>query len=174
MVKMIKAIGAILLAGGAALIGISASSELTARVRTLSMFCRALEIMRSEIAEMLSPLEAVLQKLGREMPEPFCSFFSECADEMKRRGDIPFGIIWKKQLTYNTALTLGAREKEELVSLGNVLGRYSADEQRISIERTSRTLESILSVADSDRRRLGGLYTKLGIICGISLVIVFI
>ncbi len=171
---MIKAIGAILLAGGAALIGISASSELTARVRTLAMFCRALEIMRSEIAEMLSPLESILQKLAREMPEPFCGFFSECAEEMKRRGDIPFGIIWKKQLSHNAALTLGAREKEELVSLGNVLGRYSADEQRISIERTLRTLESILTVADSDRKRLGGLYAKLGIICGISVVIVFI
>ena len=137
---MIKAIGVILLAGGATLIGISASSELSARVRTLSMFCRALEIMRAEIAELLSPLESVLQKLGREMPEPFCAFFSECAEEMRRRRDIPFGIIWKKQLSHNAALTLSAREKEELVSLGNVLGRYSADEQKISIERTSRTL----------------------------------
>lgn len=171
---MIKTIGAILLAGGAALIGILASSELTARVRTLAVFCRALEIMRSEIAEMLSPLEAVLQKLGKEMPQPFSGFFLGCAEEMRRRGDIPFGIIWKKQLSNNAALTLGAREKEELVALGNILGRYSADEQRISIERTARTLESILTVAEGERRRLGGLYAKLGIICGISVVIVFI
>ncbi len=171
---MIKAIGAILLVGGAALIGISASTALSARVRTLALFCRALELMCSEIGEVLTPLEAVMQKLGREMPEPLGEFFSGCAAEMRKRTDIPFGIIWKKQLKRSEELKLGARETEELVSLGSVLGRYSAEEQRISIERTSRTIESMLRVAENDRRRLGGLYAKLSVICGISVVIVFI
>ena len=171
---MIKAMGAMLLISGAAFIGISASAALSARVRSLALFCRALEIMRSEIGEMLTPLEAVLQKLGKIMPEPLSGFFSGCADEMRKRTDVPFGLIWKKELRKNEELKLDARETEELVALGSVLGRYSAEEQRISIERTVRMLESVLSVAESDKRRLGGLYAKLGIICGISVVIVFI
>lgn len=171
---MIKIIGAILLVCGAALIGLSASAGLSARARSLAGMAQALDVMRSEIGERLSPLEEVMRRLSKISAPPLGDFFLQCAEEMRSKPDIPFGLIWTKQLARAENLRLNARETEELSSLGNVLGRYSAEEQRASIEHAARCIDSMAASAERDRARLGMLYTKLGFICGISVVIVFI
>lgn len=171
---MIKIIGAILLVGGAAVLGLSASAGLTTRARVLAGFSRVLNIMNSEISERLTPLDELMRRLATVTSAPLDAFFGQCADEMKEKPDIPFGLIWTKQLSRAEYLRLKPQEAETLYSLGNVLGRYGADEQRAAISHTARCIESMSAAAERDRARLGKLYAKLGVICGIAVVIVFI
>ena len=171
---MIKTIGAILLIGGATVIGFSASAALSVRSRSLALILQALNVMRAEIGERLSPLEDVMLRLSKICASPLGEFFAECADEMKEKPDIPFGMIWARELSRADNLRLDMKEKEELCALGNVLGRYSAKEQCISIDHAIRSISSFAKVAEEEHAKLGKLYAKLGIICGISVVIVFI
>ncbi|MBQ2839988.1 MAG: stage III sporulation protein AB [Oscillospiraceae bacterium] len=171
---MIKIIGALFLVGGATVLGISASVNLTVRARSLELFSRALGIMRSEIGERLTPLDELMYKLSQISPSPIDAFFKQCFDEMKKKTDIPFGLIWTKNISHAEYLKLRPAESETLIALGNVLGRYGAEEQKTAIDHAVRCMDSMYLSAEKDKTRLGKLYAKLGLICGIAVVIVFI
>ncbi|MBR5543433.1 MAG: stage III sporulation protein AB [Oscillospiraceae bacterium] len=171
---MIKIIGAIILVGAAAVLGFSAAANLNTRERVLSGFSRALDIMHSEIGQYLTPLDELMSKLSGISPVPLDGFFKQCFEEMKNKPDTPFRFIWVKNIKHADYLRLRGEETEVIAALGNVLGRYSAEEQKLAIEHASRCVESMSQSASRDRKRLGGFYAKLGIICGIAVVIVFI
>lgn len=171
---MIKMLGVCIILLGATVMGVCASSSLTNRARTLNSFMNALDIMRSEINERLTPLYELMIILGDISSYAVASFFKACAEEMKKKPDIPFAIIWRKNLKHADYLQLKAGETEAISALGEVLGRYSAKEQSEAIEHTLRNVETMAQNAENTRQKLGGLYTKLGVICGIAVVIVFI
>ncbi len=171
---MIKIIGAILLIGGAAIIGIYASNELSVRARVLQSFLSALDIMRSEIGGRLTPISEILEKLSRESAEPLDVFFRECLEEKNKRRDVPFFLIWSKVLAQADYLKLKSNEKDVIKELGAVLGRYGAEEQINAISHTGRRISSLSESAENDRKRLGKLYTRLGVISGVAVVIILI
>ncbi len=171
---MIKTIGAFLILCGCAFAGIYLSSTLTVRARVLNSFLQSLDIMKAEICGKLTPLEDVMEYLSKVSQTPLCMFYEKCFDEMKKRKDIPFRIIWKRELQRSDALRLKKYESEKIAELGNVLGRYGADEQGVAISHMSRCVESMILSAEKELSQFGKLYLKLGVICGISLVIVFI
>lgn len=171
---MFKIIGAILIVGTASVIGLSASSRLSARYRVLSSFVRILNIMNSEICQLLTPIDELLSKLSRIAHEPLSTFFEDCLSEMERKRDVQFGIVWAKTLSRATYLELKPDERRVISELGAVLGRYSAEEQSRAIAHAARVIDAAASVAESECSRLGRLYGRLGIICGIAVVIVFI
>ncbi len=171
---MIRIIGAILLVGGAAVIGFGASWELSVRARVLGSFLSALDLMRSEIGNRLTPICELLNKLSGESPPPLNAFFKECEEEKLKKTDVPFSIIWRKTLMHADYLKLKLSEKEVLCELGSVLGRYDAEKQISAIAHFGRRIESLYECAENDRKSLGKLYAKLGLICGVSVVIVLI
>ena len=59
-------------------------------------------------------------------------------------------------------------------ALGPVLGRYHADSQRRALEEASAELRALREGAAEDRRRLGRVYTVLGVAGGLLLVILLI
>lgn len=171
---MIKIIGAILLIGGATVLGLSASMNFTVRAKSLKGFISALQVMHSEIGERLTPIDELMKMLAETTTQPVSLFFEDCLSEMLKKSDAPFCLIWRKTVKNAEYLKLRSMEREELSNLGSVLGRYSAEEQKRTIEHTIRCMESMYFVAEGERKKLGSLYAKLGLICGIAVVIVFI
>ena len=171
---MIRIIGALLLVGGASVIGFGASWELSVRVRVLGSFLSALELMRSEIGSRLTPICELMEKLSRETISPLDSFFKTCGDEKREKQDVSFSIIWRKNLKRAEYLRLKSNEREVLAELGSVLGRYDAEKQISAISHLQRRVQSLWQSAENDRKSLGKLYAKLGLICGVSVVIVLI
>jgi stage III sporulation protein AB len=171
---MIKALGSVLLIGGAALIGIFASGEIAVRSRSLDGFLKALEIMRAEIGESLVPVSELMEKLSKQTPSPVCDFFAECAREKRENPESAFFLIWSKALSRADYLRLSANEKDVIEELGAFLGRYSLDAQLKAIEKSARRLGSLALVAANDKKRLGKLYAKLGVIGGMAVTIILI
>lgn len=171
---MIKMLGAALLVCGATVIGFLASSELSVRVRVLSGFIAAFSFMRAEIEERLSPINEVLEKLSENAPPPLDTFFKVCAAEKEKKKDIPLSVIWSKNMRKAECLKLKTNERQVLSEAGSILGRFSAAEQTKQIDKLIRRTEAFLESAESDKKRLGGVYTKLGFICGMAMVIIFI
>lgn len=171
---MIRILGSLLLIGGATVIGVCASNELSVRARVLGNFLLMLDIMRSEIGACLTPVSELMEKLALEASSPLDKFFSSCAKEKRERADVPFSLIWAKNLSRAESLKLKSNEKEVLRELGSVLGRYSAEEQVNAISHIMRRVSTLADSAESDKKRLGKLYAKLGVICGVAIVIVLI
>lgn len=171
---MIRILGSLLLIGGATVIGVCASSELSTRARVLASFLPVLDIMRSEIGNCLTPVSELMEKLSQEAYAPLDKLFSECAKEKRERPDVPFSLIWAKSLSRAENLKLKSNEKEVLRELGSILGRYSAEEQVSAISHIMRRVGTLAESAAEDKKRLGKLYAKLGVICGVALVIVLI
>ena len=171
---MVKIIGSIMLVLGAGLLGTLASMNLTVRERVLSGFARSLDLMHSEIGDYLTPLSELMLKLSQASAAPLDIFFKNCLNEMNEKPDMPFRLIWVKNIKRADYLKLRGEETEVIANLGNVLGRYGAREQKIAIEHAARCIESMSATAERDKKKLGGLYTKLGFLCGIAIVIVFI
>lgn len=171
---MIKLFGAIVLIGAAGILGFSASATLTARERALRGILRSFHTMHSEIGEYLTPLEEIMERLSRESATPLDMFFRSCLSEMREKPETPFRLIWTKNIKRADYLKLRKEEIEIVSALGNVLGRYGSEEQKKAIEHTARCVESMALAAEREKKRLGGLYTRLGVISGLALVIVFI
>lgn len=171
---MIRILGSLLLIGGATVIGVCASNELSTRARVLESFLPALDIMRSEIGNCLTPVSELMVKLSREAPHPLDKLFLLCEKEKRERPDVPFSLIWTKSITQAENLKLKSNEKDVLRELGSVLGRYSAEEQVSAISHIMRRVSTLAESAAEDKKRLGKLYAKLGVICGVALVIVLI
>lgn len=163
-----------MLIGAAGILGFSASTTLSLRERTLSGFLRCLRTMHSEIGEYLTPLEEIMQRLSLETTAPLNMFFETCLSEIREKPEIPFRLIWTKNIKKADYLKLKKEETETIAALGGVLGRYGSEEQKKAIEHTARCLESMAIAAEREKKRLGGLYTRLGVISGLALVIVFI
>ena len=171
---MVKALGALLLVGGTTTAGIGAMAKFKTRARVLAAFRSSLDIMRSEICELLSPLGDVMQKLSESAEAPLDTFFAECAKRQKEFSELPFGMVWTKALRDATYLELRGSDREILCELGAMLGRYSAKEQERAILYASRALDGAMMRAEDEYRSFGKMCGKLGILCGIGIMIVFI
>jgi len=171
---MIRIIGALFLVGGASVIGIYASSELSVRSRVLSSFLSALDIMQAEIGGRLTPICELMERLSEAVQPPLDSFFGACGKEKREKKDTPFFLIWKKNLLLADYLKLKENEREVIGELGGVLGRYVAEEQVTAIAHLRRRVASMAESAEGDRKRLGKLYAKLGLLCGVAVAIVLI
>lgn len=171
---MIRFLGALFLMGGATVIGVCASHELSIRARVLESFLIALDIMRSEIGNRLTPVSELMEKLVEEVPMPLSEFFSSCAKEKREKEACRFSLIWAKNLAHAEYLKLRSNEKAVIKELGSILGRYGAEEQIDAISHIMMRVASLAENAEGERKRLGKLYTKLGVMCGVAVVIVLI
>ena len=171
---MLKIIGAILICGGSAAMGLSASARLSLRIRVMNAFANVLDLIHSEIVFLLTPLSDLLGKCARSTPEPVNRFFEDCLAAYQEKADLPFALAWSKTVKEAAYLELTGQERQILLELGNALGRYDAEEQGQIIEHARRAMEGRMQAAERERARLGKLYGSLGIACGIAMVIVFI
>ena len=115
---MIKIIGAIFLIGGATIMGMGASAALTSREKSLKGFLEALHIMHSEIGERLTPIDELMKILAETASIPVSILFEECVREMTEKPDVPFCLIWRKEVKRAEYLKLKPSESDTIAALG--------------------------------------------------------
>ena len=170
---MIKLLGVVLVAGGAAAMGHAAIERLRTRAAALRALADALELMERELCFRLAPMPELFGELAGRTQRPADRFFRQCAqglDELPRRS---LKELWRAAAAENLpALRRG--DLAVLLSLGAVLGRYSGEEQRQAISRAAAELRQILAAADGERRQQSRVYTALSIAAGGLLVILLL
>ena len=171
---MIQLIGAILICGGATMMGLRASARITTRCKALSGFSRAIMTMQAEIKCRLTPLSEILEGLSKHTEEPVRRFFSTCLREHKKHNEIPFSVVWKNCVACAGYLELTNEERKLLADAGSALGRFDSEEQARGLELMRSELEAAHQKAEEERARLGKLYRSLGVTCGLALAILFL
>lgn len=171
---MFKIIGAAIIVVCTTAFGFGGVMRLGSRVRNLQSLIMALEVMKNEICERLTPMPELLEMLSKETDAPINRIFKSCYKQMTALGSQSFYFIWKAAIEGTDGLELTADETKTLTDMGHVLGRYDTQEQRAAFSYATRRLEGFLRYAVDEKRSQGKVQAALGVAAGIFVVIILI
>jgi stage III sporulation protein AB len=168
---MLKLIGSALVICCCTLLGLKATGRIRQHIRALSGLLSALDIMKSEILDMLTPLPELMKLLSEQAREPAREMFAECLRLMREEGCRSFRESWRRAVLETADLCLLPEEEEVLCELGVSLGRYNAEDQCRAIDRAAKRLELFLQLEERDRAERGRLNAFLGFGAGVTVAI---
>ncbi|MCX7615672.1 MAG: stage III sporulation protein AB [Clostridiales bacterium] len=168
---MLKGLGALFIILACASFGILAERRIVLRIRALSSLLPALEILKSEIADLLTPIPEAMLILAANTSQPASGLFSEIHERMSN--ETTFSEAFYAVLR-DKGIKIGLYEEDvlQILELVPVLGRYCADEQANKLGTIIRRLEELKEKAVCERDSRGKLYKTMGITLGIVLVLV--
>lgn len=167
---MIRMMGTVLLAGGAALLGMTAARRTKNRVQDLRMLAEGLRAVLRELSYRLAPLPELLCSAEEQTVERVQTFFSLCAQGADHLNGRTFQMVWE-QAAEASRMCLEREDWQCLASLGQVLGRYDCESQRQALNASLSRLEDRCREAAEQSRQLGKLYHVLGLTAGAFLLI---
>lgn len=167
---MLKLSGAILVMLGAGWCGAYAVSRLRWRVRTLSALRSGLAWLEEELAFHLTPLPALLERLGRELPGAAGFFFSDVLHSLRRDPEGGLRKSWRQAMVRQLD-ELQEEDRQVLLEVGQSLGRYDAKAQCQVLRQAAARLESLQERAQEESKRLSRVYTVLSLAAGAAVVL---
>ena len=169
---MVRLLGAILVAGGAAWTGLSAAEGLKRRVRALDALVDGLSLLEQELELDSPPLPELMERLIPRSAGPARALFQGCRESLERLSWEPFSQGWRR-LT-ETLPGLDGETRRTLEPLGDVLGRCDWNEQRRRVDAVCRRVDELRVRAEERQRRQGKVYRALGAAGGAFLVILLL
>ncbi|MEG2118964.1 MAG: stage III sporulation protein AB [Pseudoflavonifractor sp.] len=170
---MLRLVGTVLLTGGAAMLGFSATVRLERRVKNLREICGALETMERELAFRLTSMPDLFRLLERSAAPPVSDFFARCYRDMNRLGEYSLSELWSTALD-EIPMELECDARSILAALGGVLGQYGGENQQQALSLARVRMQSCLACAVGERKRLGRVYGTLGLTGGVLLAILLL
>ena len=164
---MIRFLGAILITAGAGAWGVLSVLRLRRRAAVLHALAGALELMKREIYDRLTPMPELMRMLSDDTPAPAGLFFGRVHEKMQSLGRRPFSALWNAALEESPELMLRQEERGVLRELGLFLGRYDAGEQKSALTRVQRRLEEYARRADLERDAKARVHVFLGVAAGV-------
>ena len=119
-------------------------------------------------------MDAQFERLRCAISRGILNLFAHCRDHLWELGEKSFGQLWREALDGEPDLLLDERESQILLELGEVLGRYDVEGQSGALRNSVLELERCLAGAEEEQRRLGRVYTTLGLGSGAMLVILLL
>lgn len=166
-------LGALVVVISAFFIGVSKAREEKNRVRTLRDLISALDILKNEICTNKTPIGKILSMDCMLTFKTLNSFFKALETEFSDLGDKRFSNIWSECIN-NTLMLLPDKSKNELLVLGNNLGRYDSELQKEAIERCIRVLQSECEELErglnNNEKMYIGLYGGAGLVLALVLI----
>ena len=168
---MMRLMGAVLVAFGAAWLGLTAAAELGRKVRRLEQLSIGLELLERELWERGSPLSQVLEELSLRTGEPASPLFAQCAAACGRLDREPFPDAWRRLVTELEGLAPEGRAA--LLPLGECWASGAPEGQQ-AIAQARAALDRERERAEGEKLRMGRVYQALGLSGGAFLVILLL
>lgn len=156
-----KALGALLLTAAFGLGGLSGARRLARREKMLGELAFALELLGFELAGFRPPMPELAARLAVLAPGAGGELFGRLTEVLEALPEESFAALWARALG-----EIAGPEREALLALGGVLGRYGAEDQRIAAEGCRARLQALEAEAKEAYRRSGKLYVGLGLAAG--------
>ena len=169
---MVRLLGAVLVAGGAAWAGLSAAEGLKRRVRALDALVDGLSMLEQELELDSPPLPELMERLISRSAGPARALFQGCRESLDRLSREPFSQSWRR-LT-ETLPGLDGEALRALEPLGDTLGRCDWQEQQRRVAAVRGRIETLRDRAEEEQRRQGKVCRALGAAGGAFLVILLL
>ena len=172
---MLKLIGAVMIFGSCAALGLSARQSLRRRVAAADAMLLALSLIESEITCRRTPLPEIIGEQAENDDPVIRLVFGGLRRRLREQDGLSLSYLWRANLRDCRAEAgLGAEECDILCTAASYLGRYDADEQAAGLEQVSRRLSAARAAADAALHSRGRLYRTCGVALGILVILVLI
>lgn len=169
---MLRIIGAVLTAVGAAWIGFSTAAALRRRGQALAEIADGLECLALELERDAPALPRLMERTAAVSRGGARLLFRECAQALDGTSREPFALAWRRLVEAQPEL--GTEGQQALLPLANALGRCDGLEQQRELRSAAGRLRELGRRAEEDYRQQGRVYRTLGLSGGAFLVILLL
>lgn len=163
---MLKLLGAVVVFGALSWCGIHRSGWYTRRLDCLQTWQQALLEGERMLCDLGESTPEYLERL-RELPG-MGAMAEQCLARLDQEERLE--PAWRHGVE-SAHFPLSGEEQRMILSLGSVLGRYEAEEQRQSLRGAQQRLLGRIALAEEEKARLGRMWSVLGISAGVLAVI---
>ena len=161
--------GALLITAAGLLAGLRAAGGLRAAALRRDSLCKMLALLEFELGRFHTPLPEMFADLAARTDGAGASLCRRMTTGLTGLGEQALGEIWLYALE-----ELPARERDILRPLGQVLGRYGAQEQLQALTLCRRDMEQARDEARTKARERSSIYAGLaasaGAVCAVLLL----
>lgn len=150
------------------LIGKFLSQKYVYRLEELEEMKNALNIFKTKAKFTYEPIPTIFEEISQNTSQNIASIFITAKDRMK---DETANIAWEKALE-ETNTNLNKEDKQVLKNLSKLLGQTDLEGQTSQIEITQTFLETQIEQALQEKQKNEKLYSRLGTIIGLTIVII--
>lgn len=152
-------------------IGIIKSKKYCKRVDELKSFKDALNMFKMKIKFTYEPIPEIFGEIGNNLKNNIGQVFTNSSTYMK---DTSANQAWGKSILNSNNLNINDEDKTILLKLGKLLGKTDVEGQISEIELVSSFLNTQIENAEMLKRKNEKLNKTLGMIVGLTIVILLI
>ncbi len=143
------------------------------RTRLLSQLIHTLQVLETEIVYGATPLPFILQKVAKKSKAQIASLLEVTSEILLKKEGYTFSEAWGKGLEIaKKSSELKREDMELLINLGNNLGSSDRDNQVKHIRLTMEGLRRNYEEATLLQNKNVSLYKHLGLLAGLTIVII--
>lgn len=166
--QMIKYFILFLILVVSSLIGRFLSKKYVYRLEELEEMQNALNIFKSKIKFTYEPIPEIFDEISKNTNKNIGNIFKKAKEKMN---ETTANIAWEQAIE-ETITNLKEEDKHTLKTLSKLLGQTDVEGQTSQIEITEKFLEGQIKEATEEKQKNERLYTRLGTILGLAIVIV--
>ncbi len=151
-------------------IGILISKKYSNRVQELKEFKSALNIFKTKIRYTYDPIPEIFLDIAKNLNSNISNVFSIAANKMDI---LAAGEAWNLAIKYEM-LNINDEDRMVLRNLSKLLGKTDLEGQINQIDITENYLEEQIRKAETQREKSEKMYRTLGMIIGLTIVIVLV
>ena len=152
----------------ATMVGKYLSKKYVYRLEELEDIKNALNILKSKIKFTYEPIPEIFEEISKTSSRNISELFKTAKIKMN---DLTANEAWEEAIE-ESQNNLKKEDKDVLKTLSKLLGQTDAEGQISQIEITENFLESKIQEAMEEKKKNEKLYTRLGTIMGLTIVII--
>lgn len=171
-----KWLGSLLVLFAAGGFGVWSAMQWRERLRLLEKLRQMIYFLKGEITYSHAPLAEGLERVGKRESGPLGKLFTSAAEGICRQEGESLQEIWNREVDVLSSpmvrLPLISEDLEQLAGLGEHLGYLDVDMQERTLKLYLEQLDMSIAYLRDNQREKCRLYTSLGIMGGMFLVII--
>lgn len=172
---LLKLIGSLMVICASSLIGCALAKDLKARKQELRQLQGQICMLENEIRYMSNPLADAFEKIAESNSGKTAAIFQKAAEIMKNEAGASASDAWKRAVEACISHTSLNKEDEKIIkSFANMLGGSDTEGQLKNIRNFIGMLERQQKNADERCSSTAPVYRKLGVLFGITIVILLL
>jgi len=152
----------------ATMVGKYLSKKYVYRLEELEDIKNALNILKSKIKFTYEPIPEIFEEISKTSGKNVSKLFKTAKNKMN---DLTANEAWEEAVE-ESQNNLKKEDKDVLKTLSKLLGQTDVEGQISQIEITENFLESKIQEAMEEKKKNEKLYTRLGTIMGLAIVII--
>ena len=150
------------------LIGKFLSKKYVYRLEELEEMKNALNLFKTKIKFTYEPLPTIFEEISKNTSQNISSIFKLAKEKMKNE---TANIAWEQAIEQSNT-NLKKEDKQVLKNLSKLLGQTDLEGQTSQIELTQTFLDTQIKQATEEKHKNERLYSRLGTIIGLTIVII--